>query len=254
MHAGEPAHEKGRDGRDDMVLGLEPGEMQQFGIWGERAVVGQQLRLRCIYTSRVHRSKPHEGGHLVHVAPHHPGHAVGFHAVGVQRIVAQARLMQQAPQQSVEQGESPGIAVQHNPAAQLEVVGRHPRSRGRRRGRAGCADCVGCVCSRGNGRRIIGSVGRRCRIVRPGGRRRHIQLVPGSRFGCIYREKIIFTIVFTRHQPPDARGCYAFGEQRPRFAPKFRQIGGRLQKDRVERWVVAQPHFINEICRQRNLL
>ena len=45
----------------------------------------------------LHCPKAHEGFHLVHVTPYRLGHLPRQYPVGVQRVVAQRRLMLQPP-------------------------------------------------------------------------------------------------------------------------------------------------------------
>ena len=119
-HLSEALHEEGCHRLDDVVLRLEPGDVQRAGFGALAFDAGQ-------------RPEAHEGGHLVQVAPHRAGHLLGLHAVGVERVVAQVRLVLQPPQQAIQQAEAVPVAVQQGALAQGAVEGRHADGGGRLR-------------------------------------------------------------------------------------------------------------------------
>jgi hypothetical protein len=85
-HGGEAAHEERRGRLDDVVLGLEPGDMQ-----------------RLLALALVDGAKAHEGGHLVHVTAHRLGHLLGRDPVRVERVMTQPGLGLQPPEEAIEQ-------------------------------------------------------------------------------------------------------------------------------------------------------
>ena len=112
-HLREAPRKKRRGGFNDVVLGFKPRHMQRpAGRVGPKRFV-------------LHRGEAHKGFHLVHVAAYGLGQMLSAHAVGVQRVVPQTRLMHQPPEQAVEQAETIRVAVQDHALAQRQKFGRH---------------------------------------------------------------------------------------------------------------------------------
>ena len=59
------------------------------------------------------------------VAPHRLGHVPGLDPVRIERVVPQAGLMRQAPENTVEQAEAVRVAVQDDAFAQRHEFGGH---------------------------------------------------------------------------------------------------------------------------------
>ena len=119
-HGREAAREEGRRRLDDVMLGLEPGDVQ---------------RRAALVVAIGDRPEADEGLHLVHVAPHRLRHLVGAQPVGIERIGAQTGLDLEAPEQPIEQAEAIGVAVQDDALAERQ----ERRRRADRRHRSGAA-------------------------------------------------------------------------------------------------------------------
>ncbi len=88
------------------MFGLEPGD---------------EMRLRLA----ADFAKPHESMHLVLVAPDSLGHRLQFSDVGIDRDVDQIGIVAQPPQQTIEQGEAFGIAMQDRSFGEFDEFGRN---------------------------------------------------------------------------------------------------------------------------------
>ena len=104
-HVGETAGEERRGGFDDVVLGLEPGDVMRFRFAADLA-------------------EADEGVHLVFVAVHGFGHPGNSRNVGIGRDVEQIVMAEQAPQQAIQDCKPLGIAVQDRRLRQLDEFGR----------------------------------------------------------------------------------------------------------------------------------
>ena len=113
-HLREAACEERRGRLNDVVFGLEPGDVRDRGFI--RAVVLQ-------------RPETHERRHLVHVTPHRPGEQFNLHPVGVEGVTVQAGLVRQAPQPLVQQRVPLGVAVQRSALAQRHHLGGQSQGR-----------------------------------------------------------------------------------------------------------------------------
>ncbi len=153
----------------------------------------------------------------MHVAAHGTRQQLGLHAVRIQRVVAQAGLVHQAPGQPVQQAEAAWVSMQCGVFAQRHEEGRHGDGAGGVR-RAGNR-CV-AVWRRG-GARISAQIGERVseRVYgRVGGR---IGERVGEEVG-LWCRGLMPVHMLRRH---------AFGQQGARRFAKTRHIGGVCQGD-----------------------